>query len=115
MSDQEEYILVWEAPKIETPEFRLYYDDKGQVITYTCEKLEGNFIIVNAQTFAEARPDAKVLNGRLIKANSGSVVSKLVPSKKEGTTCAAEDASIIIKKNTQKIKTQKWKLETYEL
>lgn len=115
MSDQEEYILVWEAPKIEAPEFRLYYDDKGQVITYTCEKPEGNYIVVDAQTFAEARPDARVLNGRLIKANSGSVISKLVPNKKEGITCAAEDASVIINKNTQKLKIQKWKLETYEL
>jgi hypothetical protein len=53
MSQQEEYILTWEAPKIEPPEFRLYYDEKGNVICYTCEKLEGNYVIIDAQTFAE--------------------------------------------------------------
>lgn len=111
---QEEYILIWEAPKIEPPEFRLYYDNKGNVITYTCEKLEGDYIVIDAQTFAEGRPDAKVVNGKLVRANSGSVVSKLVPNKKEGVVCAAEDISILVSSKS-KVKKQKWKLETYEL
>jgi hypothetical protein len=29
----EEVVILWEAPKIEKPEFRLYYDDTGKVIT----------------------------------------------------------------------------------
>lgn len=112
--ENEEYILVWDAPKIENPEFRLYYDDRGQVITYSCEKMEGNYIIVDAQTFAEGRPDVRVVDGKLVRTSSHAVVSKLVPSKTEGVTCAAEDVSIIVT-SKQKIKTQKWNLETYEL
>ena len=39
MSDtKEDCIIIWEAPKIVPPEFRLYYDDAGRVITYTSEK-----------------------------------------------------------------------------
>ena len=47
MNDQEETYFIYEAPKIIPPEFRLYYDEKGNVITYTCEKLEGNYLDVN--------------------------------------------------------------------
>lgn len=111
---QEEYILFWEAPKIEAPEFRLYYDEKGHVITYTCEKLEGDYIVIDAQTFAEGRPDARVIDGKLVRANSSAVVSKLKPNKKEGIMCALEDVSIIVDTKS-KVKKQKWKLETYEL
>ena len=110
----EEYILIWEAPKIEKPEFRLYYDDKGQVISYTCEKLEGNYVVIDALTYAEARPDLRVIDGKLIKTSLNAVVSKLVPDS-EGTLCAKEDVSILIKTNKSKVKTQRWKLKTYEL
>lgn len=113
-NDQDEYILIWDAPKLEKPEFRLYYDDKGQVITYTCEKLEGNYIVIDSQTFAECRPDVRVLNGKIVHTSSQSVVSKLVPNNTTGTNCAADDLSIVVTKNA-KLKTTKWKLETYEL
>ena len=48
--ENQEYIIIWEAPKIEPPEFRLYYDDKGSVITYTCDKIPGNYIVIDAKT-----------------------------------------------------------------
>lgn len=113
-NENEEYILIWEAPKIEKPEFRLYYDSKGQVVCYTCEKLEGDYIVIDALTYAEARPDVRVLDGRLVRVNSNSVVSKLIPNSKEGTSCAKEDVSVIVS-SKDKVKKQKWKLETYEL
>lgn len=111
---QEEYILVWEAPKIVKPEFRLYYDDKGQVITYTCEKIEGNYIVIDAQTYAESRPDLRVVNGKIVRISNSAVVSKLVPDDTEGKVCANEDISIVVNKDDN-VKTQKWKLVTYEL
>ena len=33
--NDEDYITVWEAPKIEAPEFRLYYNKDGSVDFYT--------------------------------------------------------------------------------
>ena len=76
-------------------EYRLYYDDKGNVICYTNEKLEGNYIIIDAQTHAEARMDLKVLEGRIVRSIEGTVVTRLVPSM-FGTRCAAEDISIVV-------------------
>jgi len=117
MSDlpKEDFVLIWEAPKIEPPEFRLYYDDTGKVICYTCEKLpEGNYIVVDKQTFAESRPDVRVIDGRISTVNPAFIVTKLMPDDKEGTTTALEDISIVITGKTS-VKKQKWKLRTYEL
>lgn len=107
-----EHILIWEAPPIIKPEFRLYYDDKGKVLFYTCEKPEGNYIVIDANTFAQGRPDVRVLDGKLSTVNSGSIVSKLIPHE-TGTTCAKEDISIIVDKTYKDNIT--WKLKTYEL
>ncbi len=47
----DEVVVIWESHKVAKPEFRLYYDDRGCAIAYTCEKLEGNYIIIDATTF----------------------------------------------------------------
>lgn len=105
----DEVIVIWEGHTVEKPEFRLYYDDKGNVIGYTCEKLEGNYIVIDAMTFAESRPDIKVIDGKIIKNHAGSVVSKLCKDS-EGVLCEVEDVSIITETDGQY-----WKLKTYEL
>jgi hypothetical protein len=103
----EEVIILWEAPKIEKPEFRLYYDESGKVVTYTCEKLIGKYVVVDAETFAEARPDVLVVNGILTKANKANYTSKLKPSL-EGVNCLQDDVSIIC--HDDNVKTVKWRL-----
>lgn len=112
--NNEDYILFWEAPKLEKPEFRLYYDNKGQVVCYTCEKLEGDYIVIDATTYAESRPDVRVVNGKLVKVNSNAVVSKLVKDDLDGQLCSVDDVSIIVTKK-DKVKKQLWKLVTHEL
>ena len=112
MNDKEDYVILWEAPKLETPEFRLYYDDKGKVICYTGDKsLTGNYIIVDAQTFAEARPDVRVIDGKISRAQNNAVVYKLMPAI-DGTSCHLEDISVVVNNNTPNTK---WKLHIYEL
>ena len=91
---------------MEPIELRLYYDDKGNVLFYTCDKPEGNFIVIDKQTFAESRPDLKVVNGKLIRPGLNPVVAKLMPDI-EGISCAKDDISIV---TTEMVETQKWKL-----
>jgi hypothetical protein len=105
----DEVIVIWESHKVDKPEFRLYYDEKGNVTTYTCEKPDGNYIVIDALSFAEARPDVRVVEGKLIKNNAGSVVSRLCKGN-EGVLCELEDVSIITKDDGQF-----WELKTYEL
>ena len=109
----EETIVVWEAPIIVKPEFRLYYDAAGRVVCYTSEKLEGNYIVIDANTFAQGRPDLRVVDGRLASVVTGAVVSKLVKSD-TGMLCAADDISIIVDENF-KGDAVYWELMTYEL
>jgi hypothetical protein len=108
-----EHVILWEQPPLEKPEFRLYYDDKGKVICYSCEKIEGNYIIIDAATYAAGRPDIRVIEGKISTAIPSLVVSKLMPNV-EGVSCAEEDISIVVDSN-YKDKIIKWKLNTYEL
>ena len=121
MSEQnnnEEYILVWDAPKIEAPEFRLYYKKDGSVDFYTCDKPEGDYIIIDSLAFAEARPDVKVVDGRIKRINPYAIIQKLKPSN-AGQLTSASDISIIInsKKITKQdqIRVQHWELCNYEI
>jgi hypothetical protein len=113
MSEEKDYVLIFEAPKIVPPEFRLYYDDKGKVITYTCEKLDGKYIVIDALTFAEARPDVRVVDGKLTSSVNSTVIAKLTPDLNEGVVCAEEDVSIIVA-DSYTGNTTKWKLQIYE-
>jgi len=105
--------IVFEAPKLVAPEFRLYYDENGNVITYTCDKLEGNYIIIDRQTFIEARSDVRVIDGKIKRMNPSLVICKLKPDKYEGVACSEEDISIIVPYGANNL--QLWKLTTYEL
>lgn len=89
--------ILLEAHKTQSKpiERRLYYDEKGHVITYTCEDLPGNFIIVTPEQFAEARPDVIVRDGKIIYTHKISHVSKLVRST-TGTATSSWDINILI-------------------
>ena len=117
-TDNEEYITVWEAPIIEAPEFRLYYKKDGTVDFYTCDKPEGDHIVIDAGVFAEARPDIKVIDGRISRNRPKAIVQKYKPST-SGTLTSIDDISIII--DATKIKSkdakrvQHWELQTHEI
>jgi len=107
-----EEFVIWEAPPIIKPEFRLYYDERGNVLFYTCEKPEGNYVVIDANTYAQGRPDIKIVDGKVVGAIYGSVVSKMVHDER-GTSCASEDISIVVDSSYNNI--TRWKLKTYEL
>lgn len=113
MENKNDIVILWEAPVIEQPEFRLYYEkDSGKVLFYTCDKPEGDFVIIDKITYAAARHDIRVVNGKISKVQSNLIVTKLVPNKNEGQLCEAEDISIITTDEKNGIR---WKLKTYEL
>jgi hypothetical protein len=105
----EEYMIVWEAPEIVKPELRLYYDTRGNVLFYTCEKPEGDYIVIDTQTYAEARPDVRVVDGRIVRESASTLCSRLHKST-DGTKCEVADISIITDTEGQY-----WKLKTVSL
>ena len=112
MSENKEELFIWEPVALVKPEFRLYYDNTGSVICYACEKLEGDYIVIDPQTYAEGRHDVKVLNGKIISNYSNAIVTRLTKDI-EGTLCSVEDMSIIV--DDDEVDNQYWKLKVYEL
>ncbi len=94
-------------------EYRLYYDDQGKVICYTCELLPGNHILIDRMTFAQARPDIRVIGGKVVNEQK-AIISKLIPSVSGKTICATDDISIVLEKN-ENVATTCWELLRYEL
>lgn len=92
-------------------EFRLYYDDKGKVLFYTCEKPEGQYILVDTTTFAEARQDVRVVNGEVMRVSNNITIPKLKLGN-SGTRTLIEDISIVSDETKD---TQLWELTQYEL
>lgn len=93
-------------------EFRLYYDENGKVLFYTCDKPEGNFILVDAMTFAEARQDVRVVDGEVKRVSNNITIPKLKIGL-TGTRTLKEDISIVSEEKTNQ--TQLWELTEYEL
>jgi len=91
------------------PEFRLYYDENGNVLFYTCEKPIGNFIIIDQPTYAQGRVDIKIVNNQIETIYDKNIISKLVLAD-EGVACTTEDVSIISNNTDCKI----WNLKSYE-
>lgn len=91
------------------PEFRVYYNEQGKILFYSCEKHEGNYIVVTKDEYAEGRPELLVIDGKLTRPNNSQSTIKLVPDV-EGMSCAVDDVSIV----TTTGNTQKWKLKVNE-
>lgn len=113
MLDNEiEKLLIRHSP--DEIEFRLYYDTKGCIICYTCEKLEGDYVIIDALTYAEARHDLRVIDGAIVKTSDFITIRKIIQSTK-GKRCASEDVNIIVSDDDDyEGKTILWDLVTYE-
>jgi len=111
MDDEKDFIVIFEAPVIEKPEFRLYYDEQGKVVCYTTEKLEGNYLVIDKLTFAECRPDIRVIDKKIIRNYQVGIICKLKPDSNGSTQCATDDISIIT--DDTSISTTKWEYKLY--
>lgn len=90
-------------------EFRLYYNEDGSIITYSCEELEGNYIVIDAETFALGRQDVRVVDGKIEVIVPTLVVNKLVEAE-DGIACAAEDINIPVS-NDHDGESTKWTMK----
>lgn len=91
-------------------EFRLYYDDNGKVICYTCEALPGdNYIVIDKDIFSHSDPFLRVINGEIKRTSDFVIVSKLVESN-TGLSCEIDDICVITTQEPNK----KWETVTHE-
>ena len=109
MMTEEQLAAMFQAlPEPEPVVLKLYYDDTGNPIVYTCDKLDGNYIEVDPETFAIGSMSVRVVNGVLKHIPPPVYVNKLVPST-SGTRCHAKNVAVVVKDNGTY-----WKKKTYE-
>jgi hypothetical protein len=108
MTEQEFWDILHQVPETKPVFFRLYYDDLGAPVIYTMEHLPGNYIEVDAETYARAPSNVCVKNGQLIEIIINRS-QKLVPGD-IGTPCHPHDVAVVVtgSDNTQ------WKKQQYE-
>jgi hypothetical protein len=88
-------------------DYKLYYKlGTGEPLFYSMDDSDGDFIIVDADTYSEARYDVYVDNNILIK-KVFKDISKLTQHGNE-TTCCDGDISIVSTKGTN------WSLRSYD-
>lgn len=92
------------TPTVEI-EYRLYYDTNGKLLYYSTEDLDGQYIVVDKETYDLGRYDLTVIDEKLVYPTE-YIYQKLVPSDK-GTECITDDVSVIGIG-------QKWSLTRYE-
>lgn len=89
-------------------EFRLYHNN-GNFICYSCEELDGEYVVVDAETYALGDPHIQVIEGKIEPLSFGMELYKLTKNKK-GTMCPVEDIAIVVDKS-YKGKTNKYSYE----
>ena len=83
-----------ERPKKEL-EFRVYYDDAGNVVTYSTEDLPGKYIVITREQYNMARHDAKIKDGKLIYVHLLSSVIKIAKTENGNWRVNKNDLSVI--------------------
>lgn len=99
MTAQEFWDILHNMPEPQPVFWRLYYNaETGQPICYTMEDLPGNYIDVDADTFARSPMNVKVVNGKLVLLPPTVYVDKLCPAS-TGTLCHNQDVAVVVEKS----------------
>ena len=84
-----------------TLQYRLYYDKRGDPISYVVGFYsdnepgpEGNYIIIDKFEFLCKRHDIKVVDGKIVSLSALTLIFKYV--QQPGIRCAKEDISIVV-------------------
>lgn len=89
------------------PKYMLYYNkDNGKPLFYSMDEVDGDFVVVDAETYVHANYNLYVKGGVLIK-KIYKDISKLTQHGNE-TTCYDTDISIVSNNGTA------WSLRSYD-
>ena len=108
MNAEEFWAILHAMPEPLPVSFRLYYDAKGEPITYSMEDLPGTYIEVDAETYARSPRNVRVRNGQLIELKSA--VRRLAPTD-TGTACHPDNVAIVVAETEPH---QRWSMKTHE-
>lgn len=89
--------------------YRLYYNSDGSVRCYSMEELDGDYIVIDEDTYNQFRTDIIVKNGEIIRLTNNASW-KLCPSSTETYGCHPSNVSIVVEKDYPR--TQYWSVKT---
>lgn len=109
ITSQEFWDILANMPLPKLLSWRLYYDEQGAPVCYSMEELPGNYIEIDAETYARSPRNVRVIDGQLhyIHTVTGH---KLVPGP-AGVACDPRDVAVIVD-DTQPH--QRWSRRHYE-
>ena len=110
MTPEEFFATLRDMPVPVPPTYRLYHDDRGQVLFYTMEDLPGLWVAVDVVAYAQARHDVKVIDGRIVELPRQPLINKLRPSDR-GICCDPRDICLVVNENQPHVR---WSLATSE-
>jgi hypothetical protein len=88
--------------------YKLYYNkETGNTIQYTTDELEGDYIEITKQQYAESRYDSLVIDGVLTSVTEVESWTKIVLDN-EGVACRDNNAMIVDSNSNTR-----WKVKTY--
>jgi hypothetical protein len=90
--------------------FRLYYNERGEPVSYSMDDLPGNYIEIDAETYQRSRSNVRVVDGKIVPVIHKRPTSKLKPGA-TGTTCAPDNVSVVVAEDQPHIK---WSLKSNE-
>lgn len=97
----ENFWSVWntfEWPEPKPIFFRLYHNEDGSPRIYSMEDLPGEYIEVDAETYAIASFNVRVVEQKLIHIRPRISVQKLQPHPDTGVACDLRDVCVIVSK-----------------
>jgi hypothetical protein len=108
MNENEFWSILAAMPEPQPVFWRLYHDDQGQPINYSMEHLPGTYIDIDAETYARAPLNVRVINGQIVELKR--TAHKLLPSD-TGTPCHPDNVAIVVDETEPH---QKWSMRIYE-
>lgn len=101
---EQEFLAIWQGQTIESVEleYRLYYDDLGFPLFYSTEKVDGNYIVVDKETYLNSPKHIRIIDGK-IKVVKTVFGKKLAPSD-QGRACDPSDVCVLVDESQPNIR-----------
>jgi len=106
MTSEEFWNILHSMPEPHPVFWRLYYNDQGLPVCYSMEDLPGNYIDVDAKTFALSPQNVQVVDGQL-KYITRRTSQKIVPGN-TGTQCHPQSVAVVVTQHGTP-----WRKQTY--
>jgi hypothetical protein len=108
VTPEEFWDILHSMPEPSPVFWRLYYNNQGEPVCYSMEDQPGNYIEIDAETFALAPWNVRVVDHKL-KYITARTSKKIVPGN-TGTLCHPQNVAVIVTQNGTH-----WSKQTYGL